>query len=117
VSERESHLRELYVAFNARRIEDVIAALDPDVDWPNAMEGTREHGHQAVREYWTRQFQVIQSRVDPEGFEVDDTGRVVVRVHQVVHDPEGNLMADDRVRHAYTFGEDGLVTRMDILEH
>ena len=116
MSERESLLRELYDAFNARRIEDVIAALDPDVDWPNAMEGTREHGHDAVRDYWTRQFEVIQSNVEPEGFEVDDTGRVVVRVHQVVHDAEGALVADNRVRHAYTFGEGGLVTRMDILE-
>ena len=54
--------------------------------------------------------------MEPEGFEVDDTGRVVVRVHQVVHDAEGSLVADNRVRHAYTFGEGGLVTRMDILE-
>ena len=67
MSERESLLRELYDAFNARRIEDVIAALDPDVDWPNAMEGTREHGHDAVRDYWTRQFEVIQSRRGARG--------------------------------------------------
>jgi hypothetical protein len=116
VSDRESRLRELYDAFNARRIGEVIAALDPDVDWPNAMEGTRVHGHDAVREYWTRQFEVIQSRVEPEGFETDSDRRVVVSVHQVVHDPEGNLVADNRVRHAYTFGEDGMVARMDILD-
>lgn len=116
MSDREAGLRELYDAFNARRIDTVLAALDPHVDWPNAMEGTREHGHDAVREYWTRQFAVIQSRVEPEGFATDAEGRTVVEVHQVVHDPEGNLVADDRVRHAYTFGDDGLVTRMDILD-
>ena len=29
-------IRDLYASFNARDIEAVIAALHPDVDWPNA---------------------------------------------------------------------------------
>ena len=39
--------------------------MHPDVDWPNGMEGGREHGHAAVRDYWTRQFGLIDSHVEP----------------------------------------------------
>ena len=38
----EQLLRRLYEAFNAREIEEVIGVMQPDVDWPNAMEGRRE---------------------------------------------------------------------------
>ena len=89
--------------------------MQPDVDWPNGMEGGRERGHAAVRAYWTRQFELIDSKVEPIGFEVDDDGRIVVGVHQVVRDLEGALLSDTRVRHVYTF-RDGLVERMDIHE-
>jgi hypothetical protein len=89
--------------------------MQPDVDWPNGMEGGRERGRAAVRAYWTRQFELIDSKVEPIGFEVDDDGRIVVGVHQVVRDLEGALLSDTRVRHVYTF-RDGLVERMDIHE-
>jgi hypothetical protein len=68
-----------------------------------------------VRAYWTWQFGLIDSQVEPIGFEVDSEGRIVVDVHQVVRDLEGALLSDGRVRHAYTF-RDGLVERMDIEE-
>jgi len=115
VPEHEPMLRRTYAAFNARKIDTVLAAMHPDVDWPNAMEGQREHGREAVRAYWTRQFEVIDSQVEPTGFSEDEDGRTVVEVHQVVHDPEGQLIADERVRHVYTL-RDGLVVRMDIQE-
>ena len=89
--------------------------MQPEVDWPNGMEGGRERGHAAVRAYWTRQFELIDSKVEPIGFEVDDDGRIVVGVHQVVRDLEGALLSDTRVRHVYKF-RDGLVERMDIHE-
>jgi ketosteroid isomerase-like protein len=113
LSPEERLLRRAYEAFNVRDIEGALALMHPDVDWPNGMEGGRERGHDAVRAYWTRQFGVIDSNVEPVGFEVDDDGRVVVDVHQVVRDLEGALLSDSRVRHAYTF-RDGLVVRMDI---
>jgi SnoaL-like domain len=90
-----------------------LALMHPDVDWPNGMEGGRERGHAAVRAYWTRQFGLIDSYVEPVGFEVDREGRVVVDVHQVVRDLEGAVLSDGRVRHTYTF-RDGLVERMEI---
>ena len=113
VSEHEQLLRSLYVAFNARDIDAVLAALHPDVDWPNAFEGGRVHGAAAVRAYWTRQFTLIDPRVDPEAFALDDEGRTVVDVHQVVRDPAGAVVADGRVQHVYTL-RDGLVERMDV---
>ena len=113
MSEHEQLLRRLYDAFNARDIDAVLAALQPDVDWPNAFEGGRVHGQAAVRAYWTRQFTLIDPRVEPEGFGVDDEGRTVVDVHQVVRDLSGAEIADGRVQHLYTL-RDGLVERMDV---
>jgi hypothetical protein len=114
LTEEERLLRRAYEAFNARDIDGALALLHPDVDWPNGMEGGRERGHAAVRAYWTRQFGLIDSHVEPEGFDVS-AGRVVVDVHQVVRDLEGAVVSAGQVRHIYTF-RDGLVARMDIEE-
>jgi ketosteroid isomerase-like protein len=109
----EELLRRAYEAFNARDIDRALELMHPDVDWPNGMEGGRERGHAAVRAYWTRQFGVIDSRVEPEGFETNGEGRIVADVRQVVRALDGAVLSDGRVRHAYTF-RDGLVARMDI---
>jgi hypothetical protein len=113
VTDDERLLRRAYELFNARDIDGALALMHPDVDWPNGMEGGREHGHAAVRDYWTRQFAIIDSRVEPIGFSRDDEGRVVVEVHQVVKDTAGNLLSEDDVQHVYTI-RDGLVEKMDI---
>jgi hypothetical protein len=113
VSEHEELLRRAYEAFNARDVDAALALMHPDVDWPNGMEGGRVLGRAAVREYWTRQFGVIDSRVEPAGFTTDAEGRVVVDVHQVVRDTAGELLSDGRVEHVYTI-RDGLVERMEI---
>ncbi len=113
VDEREAALRRAYQAFNRRDIEGAIGLMHPDVDWPNAIEGGRVHGRAEVRDYWTRQFETIDSRVEPEGFAEDDEGRVVVDVRQIVRNRAGELLADQGVRHVYTF-RDGLVQRMDV---
>jgi hypothetical protein len=68
-----------------------------------------------VREYWQRQFDAIDPRVEPKGFSTDPEGRLVVDVHQVVRDRDGKLLSDGHVRHGYTF-RDGLVVRMDVRE-
>jgi hypothetical protein len=87
--------------------------LQPDVDWPNGMEGGRMRGHDAVRDYWRRQWGVIDPRVEPLRFEDDAAGRTVVDVHQMVRDLAGNLLADQIVQHMYSI-RDGLSERMDI---
>jgi ketosteroid isomerase-like protein len=114
---REETLRETYRAFNDRDIDAVLELMHPQVDWPNAWEGGRVIGREAVREYWARQLAAISSRVEPESFTEEPDGAVTVDVHQVVHDARsGELMSDSRVRHRYTFDDDGLVTRMEVLE-
>ena len=109
----EHLLRRAYAAFNARDIGGALRLMHPVVDWPNGMEGGRELGHEAVRAYWTRQFGLLDSHVEPVGFAEDDEGRVVVDVDQVVRDLDGVLLSEQRVRHVYTF-RDGLIARMDI---
>jgi len=114
--EAELVLRSAYRAFNARDVEAAIELMDPEVDWPNAWEGGRVVGREAVRDYWNRQFAAISSRVEPEGFTEEAYGSVTVDVHQVVHDAStGELISDSRVRHRYRL-QDGLVVRMDVLK-
>jgi ketosteroid isomerase-like protein len=109
----EDLLRRAYAVFNARDIDGALALMQPDVDWPNGMEGGRELGHEAVRAYWTRQFGLIDSHVEPVGFSDDDEGRIVVDVDQEVRDLDGQLLSEQRVQHVYTLRE-GLIARMDI---
>jgi ketosteroid isomerase-like protein len=111
--ERERLLGTLYDAFNRRDVEAVLAALHPDVDWPNAWEGGRLRGREAVRAYRTRQFAAIAPHVEPQGFSATDDGRVAVTVHQLVRALDGAQLADHVVTHVYAF-RDGLVERMDV---
>ncbi len=111
----ETQLEALYTAFNARDIDAVLVAMTDDVDWPNAWEGGRLHGKEAVRDYWTRQWQAIDPRVEPVSFSGRAGGVVAVDVDQVVRTPAGALLSEDRVVHVYTL-RGGLVARMDV-EH
>ncbi len=84
-----------------------------DVDWPNAIDGGRLHGHEAVRAYWARQFIAVSPTVHPTNVVLDDNGKVVVTVHQVVQDLSGSVLKDQYVRHIYELrGE--MIARMDI---
>lgn len=87
--------------------------MHPEVRWPKAFEGDFVSGHQNVREYWTRQWNEIDPRVEPKGFEVRADGTYAVSVHQVVKDLQGTLIADGQVKHVYTF-DDGLIREMNI---
>ncbi|MFZ3215480.1 MAG: nuclear transport factor 2 family protein [Candidatus Acidiferrales bacterium] len=105
-----------YEAFNERDIDFVLLLMHPDVDWPNGMEGGRLRGHDAVRDYWTRQWDVADPRVQPQRFEHLDDGRILVHVHQVVRDLEGNIVLDQMVQHVYLL-RDAQILRMDINPH
>jgi hypothetical protein len=104
---------DLYDAFNARDIDQVMAHFAPDVDWPNAWEGGRVVGQTAVRDYWLRQWAVIDPIVRPQRVHEVDDGRVEVLVHQVVRDRDGDLLSEAYVLHTYTFSG-GLIARMDV---
>jgi ketosteroid isomerase-like protein len=108
-------LRHVYARFNARDMETVLAAMREDVMWANGLEGGHVHGRDGVRDYWTRQWAILDPRVDPVKLTPGPDGEVTVDVHQVVHDLEGKLLVDQRVVHIFRF-EDGLIKRFDIGE-
>jgi hypothetical protein len=56
---------------------------------------------------------MIAPRVEPRGFRVDEHGRTVVDVHQVVRDGSGRIVTDQIVQHVYQI-EDGLIRWMKI---
>jgi len=104
---------QLYAAFNRRNIGAVLDRLAEQVSWANGMEGGQVEGRSAVRDYWTRQFAMIDPRVEPEEIRRTRDGRVLVSVHQMVRSLDGELLADERVEHLYTF-DDGRITRFEI---
>jgi hypothetical protein len=108
-------LQRAYAAFNARDIDGALTTMRSDVVWPNGMEGGTVHGHEGVRAYWTRQWGRIDPHVDPVSFTEDESGRIVVDVHQVVRDLRGKQLLDRMVQHVYTLN-DGLIQSMDIRE-
>lgn len=113
MTEHANRLTQLYEAFNRRDIPAVLAALTPDVAWPNGWEGGTVHGHDEVRDYWTRQWAELDPTVVPTGFAVADDGAVAVTVHQVVRDTSGAVLVDGTVTHVYRFAGD-LVREMRI---
>ena len=113
-SEKVEMLKNAYRWFNARNIDAVLKLLDPDVDWPNGMEGGIEHGHEAVRNYWTCQWKLVDPRVEPVKFENVNDGRIDVTVQQVVKDLSGALMSDQIVHHIYSF-KNGVIISMEIV--
>ncbi|HEY7456854.1 MAG TPA: nuclear transport factor 2 family protein [Solirubrobacterales bacterium] len=111
----EDILRAAYTAFNARDFGAALELVHPEVDWPNAWEGGRVSGREAVASYWTRQFAEISSTVEPERFETGPDGTITATVHQIVRDAKtGEVQSDTRVRHRWRL-RDGLVLRMDVV--
>ena len=106
-------LQTAYREFNARAVDAVLACMHPDVVWPNGFEGGFVYGIEGVRDYWTRQWAILDPKVEPLSITQDSEGRWVVEVHQIVHDRAGNLLLDTTVHHAYRI-ENGRITRMDI---
>ncbi len=106
--------QELYKNFNDRKIDLVISKMTDNVKWANGMEGGYVYGHNGVRDYWTRQFTIISSNVTP--LEIDTENEVVkIKVHQVVHDLNGKLLADEFVYHFFHL-QDNKIAEFDIGE-
>jgi hypothetical protein len=109
----EIWLSNAYDAFNQRDVDTLLAMMHPEVNWPNGMEGGIEHGREAVRSYWTRQWSMIDPHVEPVNFETMEDGKIDITVHQTVKDLTGNILIDENVHHIYTV-EDGLIHSMEI---
>ncbi len=107
-------LQAAYRDFNARKLDDVLARLHPDVEWANGMEGGHVSGREGVRAYWTRQWAILDPHVEPITIEPNDAGGLTVEVHQVVRDLQGAVLIDTTVYHAYRFADE-LIHKMDIV--
>lgn len=113
---------QLYESFNARDIDGVLAHLAEDVAWANGMDGGHVHGHQALRDYWTRQWSMVSPHVEPVSFERAEDGAIVAEVLQTVFDLEGRPLQgqthglkDKTVGHVFQL-RGGKVARFDIRE-
>ena len=113
MTDAEALLTRLFEAYNQRDFPAFAAALRDDVDWPDQTRGGRLIGHAALRDYWDTNAQFIQVEVTPITFALQDDGRMLVEVNQVVRGLTGTLWSDIQVRQYYTL-RDGLVSRMDV---
>jgi ketosteroid isomerase-like protein len=114
------HLKHIYDRFNARDIDAVLAVLAADVAWANGMDGGHVHGHEALRDYWTRQWAMISPHVEPVSFHRTEDGAIVAEVLQTIRDLDGKPIGeqthglkDKTVGHVFRF-RDGKVIRFDI---
>lgn len=106
-------IKKAYEAFNAIDIDKVLSFMHPQVKWPNGWEGGFVYGHNAVREYWTRQWKELDPIVVPVSINEQNNEQAEVEVHQLVKDLKGNILADEIVKHIYFF-EKGYITAMEI---
>ncbi|PSF27847.1 nuclear transport factor 2 family protein [Aphanothece hegewaldii CCALA 016] len=107
--ENQQFLQNLYDAFNKREIETIISVMHPDVKWGNGVKGGFVYGRDAVREYWTNQFKVIQVQLETLKFETDQNNRNVVTTHQIVRDWQGNLLFRATIEQIFII-ENGLIS-------
>ena len=106
-------IKQAYTSFNARDIDAVLALMQEDVHWPNGWEGGYVEGHAAVRDYWTRQWQELNPNVQPVSFTEKADGQIIVEVHQLAKDMQGNVIFDGIIKHIYTL-ENDLIKTMEI---
>ena len=113
-------LNRMYDCFNAKDMEGVLGSLTDDVAWANGMDGGHVHGREGVREYWTRQWAIVDPHVEPLSFDTAPDGSVVVEALQSIRDLQGRSLQDQThglrdktVGHVFHL-RDGKVTRFDI---
>lgn len=115
-------IQTIYERFNARDIDGVLAALADNVAWANGMYGGHVHGHEGVREYWTRQWAMVNPHVAPVAFRQVEDGVITVEVIQTVFDLDGQPLTgqthglkDKTVTHIFRMNNDK-ITHFDLGE-
>jgi ketosteroid isomerase-like protein len=106
-------LERLYDGFNAHDMEAALATMHRDVVWSNGLEGGHVHGHDGVRDCWTRQWAMMDSHAQPTGFSCSEDGTAYVEVHVTARDLNGSALFDEKADHLFQI-EDGLIRRFDI---
>src|ERR1700733_14825990 len=99
MADTKTLVEQAYSAFNKRDIDGALALMTPDVSWPKASEGGKVIGKEEIRAYWTRQWSEFDPHVEPVAMTGDGDGTILVRVHQVVKNLQGDLLVDHEVFH------------------
>ncbi|MGH9080318.1 MAG: nuclear transport factor 2 family protein [Acidimicrobiales bacterium] len=104
-------LERAYCCFNERRIDDLLAMMTDDVQWPDVAHGTVLDGKALISPYWEAQFAVSDPTVIPTDF--FPVGRDLVAViKQRILNHRGELLTPpSTLFHRYTFRDDR-VSRM-----
>jgi ketosteroid isomerase-like protein len=112
----EQTVRSAYRAFNARDIDAAVELMHPDVDWPNAWEGGRVVGRDAVREYWARQFTAISAASTLSASQRSPTAASRWTCTRSSTTRGRAISSPTRESNTATAIADGLIVRMDVLE-
>ncbi|WP_416356218.1 nuclear transport factor 2 family protein [Aureimonas phyllosphaerae] len=113
-------VRRLYACFNSRDVDSVLAMLTPDIAWANGMDGGHVEGYDGIRDYWRRQWSVVDPHVEPMRIEDFGADAVLVEVRQTIRDLDGRPVVasglkDKTVGHVFRF-RDGKICRFEIRE-
>ena len=106
-------IKKAYEGFNSRNIDATLSLMHADIHWPKAFEGGYVVGHDAVRDYWTRQWSEINPIVQPLAITERPDGKVEIEVDQLVKDLQGNILFNGKVKHIYIIKDD-LLQSMDV---
>lgn len=108
-------ITQLYEDFNARKTDSILAKLTEDVRWANGMDGGYVHGHNALQEYWKRQWASLNPQIKAVGFSKTEDGSILVEALFTGQPMEGQAQGfkDIPVGHVFHL-KGGLVTRFDI---
>jgi len=100
-----------YELFNDRRLDQLLALMVDDVQWPDVAAGAVLVGRSAIRQYWEAMFAVSNPRVLPREY-VPVGDDVLAVIEQRISDFGGAPIAEPVVvYHRYSFRA-GLISRM-----
>lgn len=102
MADMKTLIEHAYSAFNKRDIDGALALMTEDVSWPKASEGGKVQGKEAIRAYWTRQWDEFDPHVDPLAITEEAGSKIRVKVRQLVRNHQGDVLSDSEVLHVFT---------------
>lgn len=106
-------LKKAYYALNLKDADTALSMMHPEVCWANGTEGGYVQGLDGVRDYWTRQWSIIDPDVEPINFTKEGDGKITVDVRQVIRDMHENVVSDSTLKHVFSM-KDGLIASMEV---
>jgi len=108
MADKKALLISLYDAISRQDVDGVLSVMHPDVDWPDTIEGGRVLGREAMRAYWSSQFEIIRPSLSMVEFEERPDGSVLTRVIYTRYALDGALWDDQIEGNLFRF-EDNLI--------